>query len=166
MDHLSDYSRDAGGEALAARLRRLSERIDRDATQVYASQKVVFEQRWYGLLNQLVINGPMSIGDIASALRITHVSVSQASRSLEAAGIVTSDTDPSDARRRQLQLSPKGTELVAQLSPIWSALNAVAEELNAEAGDVVRLLNLLDDALAQKSLLERVIEKLGSAEKI
>ncbi len=163
MDHPVDYSREAGGGALAARLRRLSERMDRDGTRIYATQDVHFEQRWYGLLNQLVLNGPMSIGEIAAALRITHVSVSQASRSLEAAGIVTSAAAPTDARRRELRLTAKGDELVAQLSPMWRAFNAVADELNAEAGDIIPLLDRLDDALARKSLFDRVAEKLGIA---
>jgi len=161
MDRSSDYSREAGGQALAARLRRLSERIDREATQVYVAQDMDFEQRWYGLLNQLILNGPMAIGQIAAALGITHVSVSQASRSLEAAGIVSSAAAPGDARRRQLSLTAKGDDLVARLSPIWQALNEVAEELNAEAGDVVRVLNRLDDALGRKSLFDRVAEKLA-----
>jgi DNA-binding MarR family transcriptional regulator len=161
MDHSFDYSREAGGEALAARLRRLSERMDRDGTQIYAAQNVHFEQRWYGILNQLVLNGPMSIGEIAVALRITHVSVSQASRSLEADGIVTSAAPATDARRRELSLTPKGNELVARLSPMWRAFNEVADELNAEASDIVKFLNRLDDALARKSLFERVAEKLG-----
>ena len=164
MDRSFDYSREAGGEALGARLRRLSERIDREATQVYVAQNIDFEQRWYGPLNQLILNGPMSIGQIAAALRITHVSVSQASRSLEAAGIVSSSASPTDARRRQLSLTPKGDDLVARLAPIWRALNDVAEELNAEAGDVVRLLNRLDDALGRKSLFDRVAEKLAPQE--
>jgi DNA-binding MarR family transcriptional regulator len=163
MDRSFDYSREAGGEALGARLRRLSERIDREATQVYVAQNMDFEQRWHGLLNQLILNGPMSIGEIAAALRITHVSVSQASRSLEAAGIVSSSASPADARRRQLSLTSKGDDLVAQLSPMWRALNEVAEELNAEAGDVVQVLNRLDDALARKSLFDRVAEKLAPA---
>ena len=163
MDRSFDYSGEAGGEALGARLRRLSERVDREARQVYVAQNMDFEQRWYGLLNQLVLNGPMSIGQIAAALRITHVSVSQASRSLEAAGIVSSSASPADARRRQLSLTSKGDDLVAQLSPIWRALNEVAEELNAEAGDVVQVLNQLDDALGRKSLFDRVAEKLALA---
>ena len=156
-----DYSRQAGGAALAARLRRLSERFDREATRLYAAQNIRFEQRWYGLLNQLILNGPMSIGDISQALRITHVSVSQASRSLEAAGIIISATSTEDARRRELRLTPKGDALVAQLSPLWQALNSVAEELNAEASGVVRLLDQLDDALARRSLFDRVADKLG-----
>lgn len=163
MDQASDYSREAGGAALGARLRRLSERIDRDATRLYGAQNIHFEQRWYGLLNQLVLNGPMSIGDLARALSITHVSVSQASRSLEASGIVASTPSTQDARRRELRLTPKGGALIAQLSPLWQALNGVAEELNAEAGDVVRLLDRLDDALAQKSLFDRVTDKIGVA---
>lgn len=155
-----DYNREAGGAALAARLRRLSERIDRDGTRLYAAQNIRFEQRWYGLLNQLVLNGPMSIGDIARALRITHVSISQASRSLEAAGIIASAASNQDARRRELSLTPKGEALVAQLCPLWLAFNSVAEELNAEAGDVVRLLDRLDDALAHRSLFDRVVDKM------
>jgi DNA-binding MarR family transcriptional regulator len=158
-----DYNREAGGAALAARLRRLSERIDRDGTRLYAAQGIRFEQRWYGLLNQLVLNGPMSIGDIAQALRITHVSISQASRSLEAAGIIASAASNQDARRRELRLTPKGEALVAELSPLWLAFNSVAEELNAEAGDVVKLLDRLDDALADRSLFDRVTHKLSKA---
>ena len=163
MGQSPDYNRDAGGAALAARLRRLSERIDRDGTRLYAAQNIRFEQRWYGLLNQLVLNGPMSIGDIARTLRITHVSISQASRSLEAAGIIASAASTQDARRRVLSLTPKGQALVAQLSPLWLAFNSVAEELNAEAGDLVKLLDRLDDALAQRSLFDRVTDKLDFA---
>jgi DNA-binding MarR family transcriptional regulator len=159
----ADYSRQAGGAALAARLRRLSERFDRDATRLYAAQNIRFEQRWYGLLNQLILNGPMSIGDISRALRITHVSVSQASRSLEAAGIILSAASTRDARRRELRLTAKGEALVTQLSPLWLALDNVAEELNAEANDVVRLLDQLDDALAHRSLFDRVADKIGIA---
>lgn len=163
MSQSADYSRQAGGAALAARLRRLSERFDRDATRLYAAQNIHFEQRWYGLLNQLILNGPMSVGDISRALRITHVSVSQASRSLEVAGIITSTASTGDGRRRELRLTPKGDALVAQLSPLWLAFNNVAEELNAEANDVVRLLDQLDDALARRSLFDRVAEKVGMA---
>lgn len=162
MGKSPDYSQAARGAALGARLRRLSERLDRDATRLYAAQNIRFEQRWYGVLNQLVLNGPMSIGDVAQALHITHVSVSQASRSLEAAGLITSVASTEDARRRALSLTQKGNDLVAQLSPLWLTLNSVAEELNAEAGDVVRLLDRLDDALARRSLFDRVTGRMGT----
>lgn len=156
-----DYSRSFGGSALAARLRRVSERLDRDGTRIYADQKVRFEQRWYGLLRQLVQNGPMSVGEVATALHITHVSVSQSARSLERDGIIKSQTSKKDARRRELSLTPKGAALVKRMTPLWDAFNEAAEELNAEAGDLVRLIDKLEDALDRKSMFDRIVEKAG-----
>jgi len=155
-----DFSRDAGGAALGARLRRLSERLDRDSTRLYSALGIAFEQRWYGLLNQIVRNGPMTVGEIAAALRITHVSASQARRSLEAAGLVHGLEDSKDARRRPIALTPQGQALVVELAPVWRALGDSAEELNCEAGNIVALLDRLDDALDNRSLFERAAGKI------
>jgi hypothetical protein len=65
---------------LGSRLRRASERLEHDGVRVYAAHNVRFKQRWYGILNKLVLNGPMAIGAIAEVLRVSQVSVSQASR--------------------------------------------------------------------------------------
>ena len=156
----TDYSRSMGGQALGARLRRLSERIDGDGTRIYAARGVIFEQRWFGVLNQMVLQGPTTVGEIAATMRITHVSVSQACRSLEKAGIIASTPDPVDARRRILSLTAEGTGLVERMWPLWQAFNAAAAELDAEAGDVVAALDRLDDALARKSLFDRISERI------
>ena len=67
---MTDYSRSFGGAALGARLRRASERIDRDGTRVYAAQGIEFEQRWYGILRQVVEEDrPMAVGEIAAILQ-------------------------------------------------------------------------------------------------
>lgn len=156
MTDRPDYSRAARGAALGARLRRLSERLDRESARVYSSLGTQFEQRWYGILNQIVLNGPMTVGEIAASLRMTHASVSQARRSLETAGFVESLNDSTDARRRPIALTSQGQVLVAELAPVWRALGDGAAELNAEAGDVVALLDRLDDALDARSLFDRV----------
>lgn len=152
----ADYSRASGGAAIGARLRRLSERLDRETAQIYAAQSLHFEQRWYGILNQLVLNGSMTVGEIAATLRVTHVSVSQARRALEAAGLIEALSDKSDARRRRLALTDDGQVFVSKLAPLWQALSNCAAELNDEAGDLVRLLDRLDDALDTRSLVDRV----------
>ena len=151
-----DYSRSLGGAALGARLRRLSERIDREVANVYTARSIRFEQRWYGVLNQIVLHEPVAVTKVAAALCISHASVSQASSSLERAGLVTFIADESDARRRLLTLSVTGRALVEELRPLWTNLDAVAQQLNAEAGNVVALLDRLDDALAARSLQDRV----------
>jgi MarR family transcriptional regulator, organic hydroperoxide resistance regulator len=155
-----DYSRSMGGQALAARLRRISERLDRDGTRLYAEHDVVFEQRWYGVLRQLTARGPMSVGEIAAALRISHASVSEARRSMEKAGIISARSAPADKRKRTLHLTAEGEKLCARLGPMWDAFNKVAAELNAEAGDVVALLDRLDDALDRRSMHDRILDRL------
>ncbi len=152
----TDYNQQQGGATIGARLRRLSERIDRDANRVYASLGLEFEQRWMGTLNQLSLNGSMSVNALAAALGISHPSVSQTRRSLLDAGLIVEHADPLDGRRRGLVLTVAGKALVARLQPVWAALDTAALALNAEAGDLVPGLSLLDRALNQQSLFERV----------
>lgn len=156
-----DYSKSVGGAALGARLRRLSEAIDRDATRAYASLDIKFEQRWFGVLNQLALNGPMSVSEIASALRITRASVSQTRQSLEDQGLIEAQAHPLDARQRHLALTNAGSKLVRRLRPLWDAMNEAALELNAEAGNVVAALDRLDEAIARQSLFDRITAKLS-----
>ena len=155
-----DASRNAGGAAIGARLRRLSDRIDRDATLVYAALGISFEQRWFGPLTHIARSGPLSVSDIAGRLRITHVSVSQAVAALEKQGLVGSTPDPGDGRRRLLALTPAGHALVDRLTPLWAAFDAAATELDAAAGHAVAALDRLDDQLDRSSLFDRIMEKV------
>lgn len=155
-----DYTKSKAGAALGARLRRLSEAIDRDATRAYGTVRVTFEQRWFGVLNQLALNGPMTVSELAAQLRITRASVSQTRQSLENAGIVGTEDHPSDARQRHLMLTAKGTKLIRQLAPLWQAMEHAALEVNAEADNAIAALDRLDEALARKSMFDRIVERL------
>lgn len=155
-----DYTAGEGGAAIGGRLRRVSERIDREAGEVYRSLGIAFEQRWYGVLNQLRLGGPMEVGELAAALGISHVAISQVRSALQREGLVISEAVPGDGRRRRLSLSEAGGQLVQQLSPVWSAMNAVAQELNQEAGDIVDRLDKLEAALDRRSLSSRIRDAL------
>ena len=109
----TDFPRSQGGAAIGARLRRLSETLDYDAARVYGALGIRFEQRWFGVLNQIDRHGPMSVGDLATQLRITHVSVSQTRQSLERAGIIVAEPDQTDARRFAVYVSANGSKSLA-----------------------------------------------------
>jgi MarR family transcriptional regulator, organic hydroperoxide resistance regulator len=156
-----DYTKSVGGAALGARLRRLSEAIDRDATRVYTTLGVRFEQRWFGVLNQLKVNGPMTVSELAGALRITQASVSQTRQSLENADIVATEVHPSDARQRHLVLTRNGKALIRRLQPLWDAMDAAALDVNDAAGDVVASLDRLETVLARQSMFDRITGKLA-----
>ena len=158
-----DYISSAGAAAIGARLRRLSERIDREAHELHTAFGVPgFEQRWFGLLNQLDLAGPLSVGELATKLGISHVSVSQSRASLERAGHIHLVADPNDGRRRHLCLTPAGRALVARLRPLWVAMADAAVELDNDAGDILEPLRKLETALDAQSLFDRTRRHLAS----
>lgn len=161
---MPDHHDGLGGAVIGAMLRRLSERIDRDANQVYARLGVTFEQRWMGVLDLLARQGPMSVKDLARDLRISHPSVSQTRSSLLVAGLVAERADPADGRRRALYLTPEGQALVETLQPVWAALDQVGRALNAEAGDAISRLARLEKAMDRQSILDRVAEILADTD--
>ena len=63
--------------------------------------------------------------------------------------------------RSPIALTAQGDTLVARLAPLWQALADSAEALNAEAGNVVALLDRLDDALDRQSLFDRVTVRIA-----
>lgn len=154
-----DYTRAAGGAAIGARLRRLSAAFDGDVARVYAALDIAFEQRWYGVLNQIALRGPLTVGELAATLRITHVSVSQTRQSLEKAGLVVTRSDDEDARRKRLVLTPAGQALVDRLTPLWRAFADAALALDAEAEGLAVALDRMDDALARRSLFDRIMDR-------
>jgi DNA-binding MarR family transcriptional regulator len=153
---LPDYVRSAGPAALGARLRRLSAALDADARRIYAEAGVAFEQRWLGLLDLLSSHGPLTVGELAASLGISHPSVSQSRDSLAKAGLIAWEADEEDGRRRRLRLTAEGEALVRRLRPLWAALDRAAETLDAEAGGVAAALDRLEARLAERGLYERV----------
>jgi DNA-binding MarR family transcriptional regulator len=155
-----DYPSRSGGAALGARLRRLSDRIDREADGIYETFSIDFEQRWFGIMNQLSLHKTMSVSELAAALGVSHVAVSQTRSALVARGLIIATDDPHDARRRTLTLSESGRKLVKKLGPLWAALNEAAREIDREAGLLTEGLERLEAALDKKSLVARVQSKL------
>ncbi len=159
-----DYIRSHGNAGVGARLRRLSERIDRESNAVYAHLGLHFEQRWMGVLMLLDERGEMTVGELAEALRITQPSVSQTLRSLQAARIVADKADRRDSRRRIQRLSPKGLQFIEQVRPVWVALMQTAGDLDREGIDLLTPIDRIEKLLDQKSVLERALGYLNVAD--
>jgi DNA-binding MarR family transcriptional regulator len=155
-----DYLKQAGAAGIGGRLRRLSERLDADARRVYAEAGIAFEQRWLGVLDLLSAGAPLTVGEIAASLGISHPSVSQTRQSLAKAGLIAWERDPGDARRRRLRLTAAGAALVERLRPIWAVLDEAAIELDREAGGVTGALQKLEDALQRGSIHARAARRL------
>jgi DNA-binding MarR family transcriptional regulator len=75
-------------------------------------------------LHLLLRTGPTSPGRVASMLRLTTAAVSAMATRLEASGLAFRETDPKDARRVLMHLSPSGKQLASNLFDGFSRATA------------------------------------------
>lgn len=157
---MTDYVRQKGNAAFGTRLRRLSERLDRQVQAIYRAHDSAFQPRWFAIVTALREKESLSVGELAALLGITHAAVSQLRGELIAAGLVRAKSDPADGRRQLLELSPNGRRAVTRLEPLWAAIAAATEGLVAQAAP-----RLLDDLDRLEAALESVpmAERLRSA---
>jgi len=158
---MTDIITQLGDLAFASRLRRLSERLLRDASRIYQAQRVDFEARWFPVLFLLHRNAPLAVTDIARALGITHPAVNQIARAMSAKGLLVVGKDKKDDRKRLLSLSATGRKMVDTLKPVWAAIEEANRELLEDTGsDILGGLDRIERALDKLDMFDRVMGRL------
>src|SRR6185312_16103004 len=133
---MKDVIKPKGSAAFGTRLRRLSERLDRQIEMLYRANGVDFQPRWYPVITALIDESEASVGELASMIGITH---------------------PADRRRQLLALSAKGRRYAETLTPLWRAIAAATDDLLAEvAPDLLRDLAELEAALDAEPMIDRI----------
>ncbi|WP_208729886.1 MarR family winged helix-turn-helix transcriptional regulator [Corallococcus exercitus] len=146
-----------GTGALGSRLRRVVERMDRDVHAIYQAAGVRFEPRWYAVFTALRNDGPLTVGELAERLGVTHAAVSQVRTALERERLITGEADPEDGRRQRLKLTAHGHKTAAKLAPLWDAIQTAATALLEEgAPQLLAELTGLEHALDRRGLRARV----------
>src|SRR5262245_35499547 len=154
---MRDLAAEKGTAAFGTRLRRLSERLDRDVRALYRAHSIDFEPSWFPVFVALSEAGPMSVGELAERMGITHAAVSQIRGKLIKAGLVRVRADVSDARRQMLQLTERGQALVKRLKPLWAGVAQATDALCKQyAPQLLQQMSALEAALDERSLFERV----------
>lgn len=146
-----------GFGALSCRLRRLSERLDRDLRDVYQAHGVYFDPAWFPVMAALSDHGPMSLAEIADCTGLAASSIGAHRGRLVTEGLVQLDQDPRDLRRQRLSLTPKGRAVSVSLEQLWAAIGTAAQALCAEtAPDILNDLEVLEKALSRRRMPARV----------
>jgi ribosomal protein S18 acetylase RimI-like enzyme len=159
MKSLHDY----GALLLGSRMRKVSEAMYAGVDDVYRSHGVTLPSRCFPILFLLQDHGRLGISELATRLGQSHPAVSQMSRKLLAHRVVKEWPDPADERRRLLGLSPSGQALMRQLAPVWQALVAAIDELEA-AHPLSAALTGIDAALAQRDFAQRIRARLHAGD--
>ncbi len=155
-----DFINELGELALVSRLRRLSERMMHDVAKVYKLYNIEFEARWFPIFYLLKSQStPLSILDIAKALGITHPSVNQIAGDMLKKELLVASSDPSDKRKRFLELSEKGKELIPHLETIWNGIHESVKQLTKDVDlNILEYLAKIEKALDEKNIQVRYQE--------
>ena len=156
-----DLMQQLGALALASRLKRLAERLQRDVSQVYGELNVEFEARWFAVVYYLKDSDPAPLTTVAADLGLTHPAVNQVADVLTKKGLLESTRDSEDERRRLLGLTTKGKETVRKLEPVWAEISAATAELAKASGvDILRALERMERSLDDEPMYDRVKARL------
>ena len=128
-----------------------SELVVQAARLVRAVRRRVGDPAGIRMLALLEESGPLGVTALAEADRSSQPTVSGAVRQLEGEGWVAKKTDPTDARRALVELTPKGRQRL--LDARRDNGRAVAERL-ARTGhtveDVAHAVSVLRDVMDEK----------------
>lgn len=162
---MRDYIRQRGAAAFGTRLRRLSERLDREVQAIYRERAIAFEPRWFPIVSALHSHRTLSVGDLAELIGVTHAAVSQLRGELVAAGLVRTRPDRDDQRRLLVELTASGKRTVSRLQPLWHAITRATTLLCMEsAPQLMSQIDRIEQALGERSLQQRVQVALDAAQ--
>lgn len=138
-------------------LRYVSELVELGAEQHYQHMGLNYRARYTPVL-RAIRSGAQTVTDITARTRLTQGAISQTVAQMEKDELICRHCGE-DARRSVIQLTPRGTALVAQLNDHWAATFEAIEHLEEEIGyPLRRVLEYTAQALEQKGFSQRLSE--------
>ncbi|MCI5081626.1 MAG: helix-turn-helix domain-containing GNAT family N-acetyltransferase [Saprospiraceae bacterium] len=161
----TNFFRQIGKMALGSRLRRLSEHLTEEATQLYQLYQVPLHPKWFPVFYVLSQNGPLGITTIATQIGHSHPSVSKIVREMAKAGLIEERKDQSDGRRNLVSLSANGKAIQPLIEKQYLDVDHAVEDILAQAThNLWKALDEFEFLLQQKPLSRRVLEHKKSRE--
>ena len=158
-----DYMAQLGLIACGTRLKRLSEMFYDEAQRIYAAAGVDFEPKYFALFSLVSERPGISMTEAASALGLSHVAVGKLARELAHKGLFTILPSETDRRRSDLALSERGEELLHRLEPIWTLIEAGAQEVSDQMPcGIMRFIDALETSIADQAVSRHVITQIDS----
>lgn len=163
---MTDHLAELGTLGFTYRTRRLADRIADAGRRFYDALDVPLEPNWHALLLYLESQGPVPVTEAAAALRVSHPAVIEMSKRMEARGLVTTASDPTDGRRRVLTLSVAGRAQMPEFRRLWAVIaDELSEVLDSTAGgDALSCLAAIESRFDEEELDVRVMRRLERGE--
>lgn len=148
---------ESGILAISTRLQRLSEQLRKDGALVYKSYGIDFEPKWFPVIYTLYHKDTLSVVEIANEIGYTHPSTISLLKELEKQKIIRSKKDKVDERKRLIQLTAKGQELIAQMKPVWEVMKTVLTEITDNQNNLLKAIEEAENKILHQSFIQRAL---------
>jgi DNA-binding MarR family transcriptional regulator len=151
-------------QTLGTQLRHLIDLLDGAVGAAYVKAGLDYRPRYTPVLRALLVDEPMTIGEIAEATGLTQPAVTQTVTLMAKNGLVRVRPSTDDARKKTVRTSRRGREMLPRLQECWQATAAAARSLDAELPHgLSALLAHAIEALERKPFDQRIAEAHGDS---
>lgn len=149
---------EAGILAISTRLHRLSEQLRKDGAMIYKAFGIDFELKWFPVIFTIYKKETAGVVEIANEIGYTHPSTITLLKELEKLKFIEWKKDKNDERKRLFLLTPKGTELVEKMKPVWELVTIVLSEIADNENNLLKAIDEAEEKIANQSFYQRAIQ--------
>lgn len=146
---------ESGILAISTRLQRLADTLRKDGVLIYKANNIDFEPKWFPVIYTLHYKPVLSVVELANEIGYTHPSTISLLKELEKEKLIRSKKDKTDERKRLIQLTAKGQELVERMRPIWAVIKAAAAELTDTQNNLMKAIDEVEEQISLQSFFAR-----------
>lgn len=156
----NDFVKELDYLGFTMRLKRISDSLIHGGRKLYSALDVDIEPNWYVIFKLLKSRGGLTVTEIADSIMMAHPSVITITNKMMDKGYLISEKDPTDSRKRVLDLSDRSVNMLPQFEKIWEAgENGIEEAL--EGLDALNFLTELENRFTEQGFDERTLNKLN-----
>ncbi|AXT57769.1 MarR family transcriptional regulator [Aquimarina sp. MMG015] len=158
---MKDSLQEFGELGLGSRLNRLSEYLMKETQIIYNRLQIDFDPYLFPIFKIIVDQKNTTTSEIQEQLQYTQPAITQAIKKLLTKGLIKSEVDKTDKRKKLFQLSPKGKKTHVQLIPVWDAIDKQVKWLTEGSSiSLTRHLTYMENQFKEKSLSKRILENI------
>lgn len=151
---------ESGILAISTRLQRLSEQLRKDGAAIYKIHHIDFEPKWFPVIYTLHQKNTMGIVELAAEIGYSHPSTISLLKELEKQKLIRSKKDKNDERKRLVQLTAKGEELILKMQPVWKLMVQVLSEITETENNLLKAINEVEENIRQQGFLQRALQSM------
>jgi MarR family transcriptional repressor of mepA len=153
---------ESGILALSTRLQRLSEQLRKDGALIYKEFGIDFEPKCFPVILTLHHKKTASVVEIANEIGYSHPSTISLLKELEKQQLIISKKDKKDERKRLIELTEKGLDLVEKMQPVWKLMSLVLGEISDNKNNLLNAIEEVEENLSTQSFIQRAKQMINN----